>query len=259
VTFKKAIWLSFILHVVLGIFSVTRAFLSPSEPLQLQDAIRVDIVGLPQKIVPDEPLPPEPAAAAPTKPEPVAAPTPPPPPPPKPEGPKFVEKPKPEKPAPDHKKSQANALNRLREMDAFAKLEKAAAERKAAEARAKAEADAKARAAQPIAGHQITSGNSLTGISRLDYDRYGAELKAHVLSNWAVPAWLAEADLSARVRVWLDDGGHVTKKQITRSSGNDVFDAAALDAVTKSDPFPRPPVNLRGVLAAEGFTLGLPK
>jgi colicin import membrane protein len=172
-----------------------------------------------------------------------------------------VEKPKPEKPI-DVKKSQKSALNRLKELDAFAKLEKVAAEHKAAEA--KAAADAKAAAAQAkaaalIAGHKVTAGNSLTGIPRLEYDRYGAELKARVLGNWAVPAWLSEAGLSARVRVWLDDAGRVTKKQISKSSGDDVFDAAALEAVTKSDPFPPPPDNLRGVLAAEGFTLGLPK
>ena len=264
-TFRRAVWLSVILHVGLAVVSVTRTFLSPGEPMQLPDAIRVDIVGLPQKMAPDEPLPPEPAAApapAPPAPPPKAevAP-PPPPPPPKPEAPKFVEKPKPTKPVVDVKKSQKNALNHLKELDAFAKLEKAAAERKAAEAaeaNARARADAKAKAAL-IAGHQVTKGNSLTGISRLDYDRYGAELKARVLGNWAVPAWLAEADYSARVRVWLDDSGRVTKKQIIKSSGDETFDAAALEAVDKSDPFPAPPENLRGVLSAEGFTLGLPK
>ena len=260
-TFRRAIWLSVALHALLVIFSVTRTFFAPSEPMQLPDAIRVDIVGLPQKMLPDEPLPPEPAPAAAPPPTPAPkAEAAPPAPPPKPEAPKFVEKAKPTKPAPDVKHSQKNALNRLREMDAFAKLEKAAAERKAADAKAAAAtAAAQAKAAALIAGHKVTSGNSLTGIPRLEYDRYGAELKARVLANWAVPAWLAESDYSARVRVWLDESGRVTKKQIIRSSGNDVFDAAALESVDKSDPFPAPPDNLRGVLAAEGFTLGLPK
>ena len=248
--FRRAIWLSVALHLGIALFSLTRAFLSPSDPLQLQDAIRVDIVGLPQKIEPDQALPPEPAPAAkpvaPAAPEPEPAPpAPTPPPPPKPAAPKFVEKPK-----VDVAHSQKSALNRLKEMDAFAKLEKVAAEKKAAEVHAKP---------APIAGHKVSAGGSLTGIERLDYDRYGAAVKQRVLENWHVPAWLAESDLSARVRVWLDESGRVSKKQIIRSSGNDVFDAAALDAVTSSDPFPPPPENLRGVLAAEGFTLGLPK
>ncbi len=132
-TFRRAVWLSVILHGLIVVVSVTRTFFAPSEPLQLQDAIRVDIVGLPQKIPPTKPCRPSrrprprPKRRSPRRPR---SPRPNPRRPPKPEAPKFVEKPKPEKPV-DVKKSQANALNHLREMDAFAKLEKAAAERKA--------------------------------------------------------------------------------------------------------------------------------
>ena len=256
--FGGAVAVSLGIHLAVAILLLTRAFFAPSDPLALEDAIRVDIVGLPQKMLPDQPLPPEPAAK--TPPPPKAAPAPAPtPPPPKADAPKFVEKPV-EKPKPNLKHEQKDAFAKLRAMEALANMKREAEERDAA--REKAAADARARAAAPpppIAGHKVSAGNSLTGVEKLDYNRYGADIRARVLANWKVPSWLAEADLRAKVRVWVDDTGAVTKKQIFLSSGNEVFDQAALDAVDASNPFPAPPENLRGVLGNEGFTLGLPR
>lgn len=250
--FGRTVALSCGLHLLVATLMLTRAYLAPSDPLALEEAIRVDIVGLPQKTLPDQPLPPEPVAKPKPAPPPQAAPEPAPaPPPPKAEAPKFVEKPK-----PNLKHDQKDAFAKLRAMDALAKMKREAEEREAADAKAKAPAPV---AAAPIAGHKVTAGNSLSGVEKLDYNRYGADVRARVLANWKVPSWLAEADLRAKVRVWVDDTGAVTKKQIFLSSGNDVFDQAALDAVDASNPFPAPPENLRGVLANEGFTLGLPR
>ena len=72
---KSAIVKSVIAHVIFVLFLTVRAYFFTGEPLQLESAIRVDIVGLPEKSA-TLPLPiEEPKADAPAKPVEAPAPT----------------------------------------------------------------------------------------------------------------------------------------------------------------------------------------
>ena len=46
---------------------------------------------------------------------------------------------------------------------------------------------------------------------------------------------------TARVRVTIDGDGHVLGRDLLKSSGHPLLDREALDMMTRSDPFPKPP------------------
>lgn len=252
---SRAISISVSLHCALfAIFFLKMTFF-PSQPIEIKRAMRVDLVGLPEKT---QTLPPVEAPAAPAKvetPAPAAPPAPTPAPPPKvAEAPKVPTKDA--KPKPDTKKlekSQTSAMERIKQMEALSKLEQ-----QQKEAQAKAAAAAAAAAAAQVRGNQLSKGNSLTGLEQIEYDRYFDQIEKTVHANWAVPEWLNSAQLKAQVQVLIDKTGHVTSKKITKSSGNETFDAEVLEAIEKSSPFPQPPARLQGVLANSGIVFNFP-
>lgn len=243
-SFPRAFYVSLAGHAAVFALLFLRAVLIPDEPIQIRNVIRVDMVGLPEKsqtLTPPAPPPkveskPEPKSEARPEPTPV----------------KPAE-PKPAAPSvnlnknkkPDVKESQKKALDRLKAMDA---LEKIASE----------ESKAAAKPA-PVKGNQLAAGNALTGLEKIEFDRYFDDLKTQILNHWALPQWLADAGLKASVQVWIDDKGFVTKKVIRRSSGNDVFDAKAIEAVEASSPLPAPPSRIRGALATKGIVFNFPE
>jgi colicin import membrane protein len=248
VDFKPALITSAVAHVVFILFLTVRAYFFPSEPLQLESAIRVDIVGLPEKTAVLPPPIEEPAAKAaapapsttkelpplvkevPKKTEPVVL--------------------KPTKPDPkQQKKNQDAALKRL---EAMAKLDRMAR----TEAATKALADA-AKAQAAVRGNQLSKGSSLSGLTRLDHAKYLDDLEARIKNNWHPPKFLANAKLRVRVVLMIDPTGSILKKMIVQSSGNNVFDESAMNAVEGSMPLPPPPESLHGILANQGVELDL--
>ncbi len=250
---SKAIGYSIAAHVaVLAVF-VVRMVIYPSEPLKLDDAIRVDIVALPDKGPKTVPLPivdPKPVPPAPQPPEPVAQPEPPKPVEPaakpvmpsKPEAPKVVLKPDPKKSAKETKKAQDDAMKRL---EALEKIERMAKSQSAAAARP-----------APVKGNQISRGGSLTGVIRLEQQGYLESVHSVVQARWNLPSFLSSANLKARVRIFVDGKGNVIKRTVTQSSGNDIFDARLLAAIDASSPLQPPPESLVGILENDGLELG---
>jgi colicin import membrane protein len=231
--------LSFSVAVHLALFAAffLKMTFFPTEPIQIKRAMRVDLVALPDKVEMPAPKP-EIKAPAPV----VSAP--------KPEAkspPKVEKKPKAAAPKKDKakqlEKSQESAVNRLKAMEALEKL--------------KAEEESKKKA-QEFKGNQVSKGNSLTGLEQIEYDRYFDQVEQLVYSNWALPEWLANAELRAQALVLVDENGNVVKKKIIKSSGNDVFDAEVMSSIEKSSPFPAPPARLQGVLANQGFIFNFP-
>jgi colicin import membrane protein len=250
-TFSRNLYISAGAHGVIALLIFVRAIFVPSEPIEIRKAIRVDVVGLPQKIT--EPIAklPEPAA------EPMKAPPPPEPAkelpaketpkPPEPKTPTVnLDK---KKPAPDTKKAQSKALDKIKQMAALDKIKNDIANDKPA---AKPKGGA-------IAGNVVSAGNSLTGMEKIEYDRYFDEIEGKVHSNFHLPQWLAETPLKAQVQVLIDSRGYVIKKIVRRSSGNDIFDAKVLEAVDASSPFSAPPNRLAGALASGGIMLNFPE
>lgn len=245
VSFRAALKMSAIGHAAFAILLTVRAFLFPGEPLRLENAIRVDIVGLPEKSMTlpapnDDPKPDAPVAPpAHSKELPPVAKA-------KDDSKKVVLKP--DKPDPKAaKKSQDAALKRL---EALARLEqqaKADAARKALE---------KAKAGQAaVRGNQISRGNALSGLTRLDHARYLDDLEAKIRSHWSPPKFLAKAGLRVRVLIVIEGG--IVRKSLIQSSGNAVFDETAMAAIDSSLPLPLPPDSLKEILARQGVELDL--
>lgn len=244
-------------HVaILFFFTVTTYLIGPVE-LDLPQAIRVDVVGLPQKN-PDYSSPPEaksspretPESAHKTKPK---------------LPPKEATKPvKPDVPTlPNAKAKKVEEEKRKKAMErALEDLKRQSAQEKAmAEAMEKLnkkEAGGK-KGSAPIAGTEVNAGDSPTGRARIDFDRYFAELKRSFNSNFEIPQWLAELNLSAAVHVNIDERGYVTRKQLVKSSGNQSFDDAVMGTIEKTSPVSPPPESIRGILATRGITVKFPE
>ncbi len=220
-------------HFALAILFFVRAALFPSEVLDLKNAIRVDMVDLPDKVSQNTPEP----AAAETK-----APT-----------PTVVEKPKPDKvvlnkkeEAEKAKANQKKALDKLKALSAIDRLKTEVQERNAPKP-------------QTFKGNTLNEGDGLTGLERIEYDRYFGGLKNQVMKNWRLPGWLSQTSLRAQAVVLIDDEGRVIKRQILKSSGNEVFDTQVLEAIDRSEPFTAPPDRLKSVLSLKGIVFNFPE
>jgi colicin import membrane protein len=251
-SFKPALVKSAIAHVAIALLLTIRAYIFPNEPLRIESAIRVDIVGLPEK---SQSLPPQietPQAEA-AKPEVATETT-------KNLPPIETAKPAPEKKPPvvlkpkkpDPKKQRKEQESALKRLQALAKLDQLAR----AEAAQKALTAAK-NAQATVRGNQISKGNSLSGLTRLDHAKYLDELEAQVKSQWRPPKFLATANLRVRVVLLIDSNGSIIKKSIVQSSGNSVFDESAIQAIEAAQPLKAPPETLQGLLSTQGVELDL--
>lgn len=260
---SRGIGVSFALHALLISFFTLKAVFFTPESIDFTQAVRVDMVGLPDKIDPKE-LPPaatkeEAKAPEPKKPEPKVEKPAEKAPPPKPEvkmPPKVTKDPEAinlEK----VKSKQQNALDKLKAMAALEKIKEDVAEEKAAEAAAVAKKAAQG--SQKIKGNQVSSGSALTGLTKLQHETYIADLDRHIKQNWALPEWLAKRDLSAQVRVNIDARGLVISKKIVKSSGNPNYDEEVLATIEKSSPFPPPPDKFLSLVESEGILIGFPE
>ncbi len=242
------------LHVLVLLLFTLRLVFYPSEPVMLDNAIRVDIVALPDKATT---LPAE--APSPAPPSSVTTPEPPQPPAPSQVAPVPAPNPKiviskPEAPQialGKTKREQESALKRLEALDKLEKLAKQEAKSK----QAAALANAKQTSTSSVAGNAISKGNALSGMARLEHATYLQNIDEVVKRHWSLPGWLANATLSARVRLYIDAQGMLIKKQIVQSSNNSVYDERVLAAVDASAPLPPPPRNLVNILAVDGVEL----
>jgi colicin import membrane protein len=240
-TFERSLMYSGVAHVSLALFLFVRAVIVPSEAIEVRRAIRVDVVDLPRKMTEQDLKPPAPEPMpAPPKEEP------------KPKAePKAKEKPAVKEPKKvDLTKSQNKALDKIKAMAALDRIKNEVGEEK----RKKSD-----KAGLRVAGNQIHAGNALTGLDKIEFDRYFDDLHQKVLSNWSIPQWLADMPLKAQVQILLDEKGFVTKKTLLKSSGNQIFDNKVLAAVEASSPLPAPPARLVGKLSTSGIILNFPE
>jgi colicin import membrane protein len=213
------IFKSALLH--LGIFCAFtfKTVFFPSEPIIYQAAIRVDLVGLPEKKI---------QKVAPAK---------------KP-SPKKVSLQKPEKKnIKQIKKSQKQALDRIKALMAIEDSLKKQEERPAAQ----------------IKGNRISPGTALAGLDKMEYLDYIGELDSHVKQHWTLPEWLADGDFSARAHVKIDEFGYVVHKKIIRSSNNPTYDSLVMKAIDDASPFPKPPDQYADLVKVDGIVFGFPE
>ncbi len=239
---ERTLIISLIGHLAIASVIFLRAAFVPEQPIEIRNAIKVDIVGLPEKM--DEPSLPlsqtketlatadkEKAPLAPIKESKVETPT----------------LPDPKGPKKDLAKSQKRALEELKRRAALDRIREQLAKGKSQEP------------ARLVRGNQISPGNALSGLDKIAYDRYFDELREKMRANFSLPQWLADAGYKAQIQVLIDERGLIVKKILISSSGNEVFDAKAIEAVDASAPLPAPPQRLQGLLSTSGIIFGFPE
>ncbi len=218
----------------------------PSDALDLSQAIRVDMVDLPDKIT-SPPIPEEikkeiTKDSAPKKPpeKPVAA-------------PKALpeKKPKAKEDAININKAkskQQQALNRLKASSAVEKLKQEVEKERAAEQAAQ----------QVFKGRALSAGTALTGLDKMQSDSYLSQLDVRIKAHWSLPQWLIGKPFRTRVHIKFDETGAIIYKRVVQSSGNPTYDEYCLLAIDKASPFPRVPDKFTTVYKVDGVVIGFP-
>ncbi|QDK36234.1 energy transducer TonB [Bdellovibrio sp. NC01] len=275
---SRGIGISFALHaVILSIFALKAAFFTP-EQIDFSQAVRVDMVGLPDKLdktppaaskeeakpaLPDKNPPaekpvektvekkPEPAKPEPVKPTPA----------PKVAAKSEVKVPKETKPEGINlektKHQQQSAIEKLKAMAALEKIKEDVASQNKAKPVPATGKDAAG--AAKVKGNVLSPGTALSGLSKLQHDSYAADLDHHIKQHWAVPEWLAKRDYKAQAKVYIDARGNIIGRKIIKSSGNPSYDDAVLDTIDQSAPFPAPPEKFVSIVEVDGITIGFPE
>lgn len=253
------------LHLALvAVFSIRAAFFEP-EQINYAAAVRVDIVGLPDKLtdkvaaqqIPDK-------QDNPAKPEPKSQPKPDP----APKNPAKemkAEKPvKVSKKDPDteainlnkEKNKQKEAIEKLKAMAAIENLKKDV--EKEPPKKIAGLGDAKARS-NNFKGNVLSPGTALTGLNRLQHDSYLSSLDQRIKQNWFLPEWLAKKALRTQIRLKIDEQGRILSREIALSSGNSSYDELALETIDKSAPFAPPPEKFVSIVSVNGLLIGFPE
>lgn len=251
--YKKGFTTAVILHLaIFGSFFLKNMIWSAPD-FDYESAIRVDLVGLPDKVqtLPQkEEIKPEAAAPKPEVKPPEPAPEP------VPEiktaKPVIPEKTKdPEAINLDKTKSkQQAALDRLKSMSAIDKIKQDLENQKKKEAAA---------AAAPVKGNVLSAGTALTGLNQLQHENYVADLDKHIKENWTLPQWLANKNYKAQVLLKIDSKGQILSRQIAKSSGNPNYDEVAINTIDQSAPYPPPPEKFIKIVEVRGILIGFPE
>ena len=93
-----------------------------------------------------------------------------------------------------------------------------------------------------LSGNKLSKGTQMYGdgnaAEMTAFQAYASRLPDLVRPHWKLPSFLMDKNLKARVRVWLNMSGEVTRAVIYQSSGDSEYDQRAVDAVKSAAPFP---------------------
>jgi protein TonB len=243
---NKEVVFSIFAHLTFFAMFYLQGFFNKNDRLSFKDleaqSIRVDMVALPDKLQKIEPQPisvkePESQTQESNKPKESEA---------KPleveNSPVFVKKDRIKKEP--TKAKQSKALDKLKKLSALDKIK----------SEIQAESLQKIKN-QTVKGNQISKGNSLTGLSRLAAENYSQNIQRLIRSNWALPNYLRNKNLSSIVDLKVDNLGNVTSKEIYRSSGNITFDDLVLTTIERSTPLPKPPDEISQYFFSQGYRI----
>ena len=238
---SRYVKMSILLHI--GIFCAfgIQAVFFMDAPIQFENAIRVDMVGLPDKVAE---LPPAPEAAKVPEPEVKATPTPDTMPP----AEKVKMPPKAKEPEAINlektKSKQKSAMEKLKQMEALEAIEKDIEKDKLKAAEA---------AKVKFKGNVLAPGTALTGVNKLQADQYIGTVHQHMIDHWTLPEYMKNRNLRTDVLVRFDENGNILEKEIVKASGNPSFDELVMSAVQKSSPVPAPPSKFAKISSVQGF------
>lgn len=113
-----------------------------------------------------------------------------------------------------------------------------------------------------IEGNKLSEGTSLVGGDSTEAQEalgaYMTNLRDEVKVFWKLPSYLLNKDYQCRVRVYISQSGKLVKAEIFESSGNDDYDAKALEAVRLSAPFPSVAKDISDKVSRGEILLGFP-
>lgn len=240
-------------HIIVVLVFTVKAIFFPEAIEPYEQAIRVDLVDLPDKA-----LPPPPLASEPKKPEEQIKE-------PEPSKPEVVKTPELEKEAPElvltpKKEAKKNKEDlKLTTNDAIEKLKKKIAiEKIKDEIKTEVRKDLSDRMAK-YKGSVLSPGSELTGVNKLQHENYQGDIDQHVKHYWSLPEWLARGNYSAQVKIFLDEQGLLLKVQMVKTSGNSSYDDIVIETVKKAVPYPPPPEKFKAVVSINGIVLGFPE
>lgn len=251
--FRRGVAISIGVHVVFFLLLILNLVFSKPSTLDLSQAIRVDMVGLPDKI--DHNQLPEKVQDTPQAEKPVD----------KTEPKHAIEKlpekvklppPKPDAIVVDLKKSknkQKEALEKLKKLSAIDKIKQ---EVKSEDLQDKAKQDAH-RAI--VKGRVISAGTAITGLDKIEVNTYLQALDQQVKQKWALPQWLINKPFKAQVHVKFDGNGKILSRVILKPSGETTYDNYCLQAVDEAAPFPKVPEKFTEKFSVDGVVIGFPE
>lgn len=248
---NRGLYISLIAHASLIIFMVIKVSLFTKPEINLSEAIRVDMVGLPEKYNPAQKSTDLPEKNE-KQPEPVVEEKPQPKPEPKVEAkpePKVEPKAKPDTVKLDKaKQKQKSALEKLKKLSAIDKIRDQVQKEKSA-----------AETAKILKGRTIAKGSAITGLDKIQSENYLVQLDALIKSKWQLPQWLIGKPLKTKILVKIEPDGRVRDRKVVQTSGNPTYDEYCLQAIEKAAPFPKVPDKFTEVFSEDGVLFGFPE
>ena len=267
----NGLWISLAVHFFIFSLVILQNVFWSQEKVDFDSAIRVDIVGLPDKLptekpssaVPDqtqvekkiEEKSPEPEKNPPQEATEIKNKLP------DKQPPKDVEaikllKEKPEAKNSDKlKKKQIEALEKIKKLSAIDKIKSELAH----DSEKKSSNSANNKNSFQYKGNVINPGTELTGLNKIQHENYVSEIDRKIKENWTLPQWLSNKDLKAQALIKIDENGVVVYNQIYKSSGHAAYDDIVLDTITRSSPFPKPPEKFLAIVGVKGILIGFPE
>nr|BDT29465.1 TonB family protein [Bacteriovorax sp. HI3] len=93
-----------------------------------------------------------------------------------------------------------------------------------------------------LSGNKLSKGTAMYGeggaAEMTAFQAYASRLPDLVRPHWKLPSFLMDKNYKARIRVWLNMSGEVTRAVVYQSSGDNEFDQRAVEAVKTASPFP---------------------
>jgi len=247
--FKRFLFVSALLHLSVGLVWLVQNFLFPRPVIEYQKAIRIDVIGLPDKVISIEPPKQEEIEQQSSMKKNLGHETP-------------IEKgvrksvsqakiPARTNLAKGDKLSKNNlGSSKLSQLSALDKLEKSMAEEEGRNRLLKQ---------MIFKGNAIVEGSSITGLNKIEAEDYVGLVESHVRSFWRLPQWLASSRMRAKALVKWDSRGMPILIQIIESSGNDEFDQVVMETLQKAVPLPEPPEKFALIMRRQGVIFGFPE
>ncbi len=113
-----------------------------------------------------------------------------------------------------------------------------------------------------LEGNKVSKGQSVSGEDQSAIDEvfldYIRTLPDRIRPFWKLPSYLIERGLQCRLRVFIASDGKVLKIELFESSGEAEYDQLAIDAVKKTQKFPKPNSSILARVTAGEVLLGFP-